>query len=796
MRPKISVELLRNFIVFIFLTAPFFCQAQEKVILSGHITDSKTKMALQGVNVIVSKENGTTTDGNGIYSIRIPPGDYTITINYLGYQSLSKTVSLKQDESLDFVLTESTENLSEVVIQKNKETVSLRKPQMSVAKLNASTIKELPTVLGETDVIKSLLLLPGVTNGGEAASGFNVRGGSSDQNLVLLDQATLFNQSHLFGFFSVFNADAIKNLTLYKGGIPSKYGGRASSVLDIQQRIGNRQKFHANGGIGIVSSQVLAEGPIEKGKSSFLIAGRSSYAHLFLKLADNPNSAYFYDLNAKVNDKLNENNSLYFSGYFGRDIFSISDSFKNKYGNAVADFRWEHRFLDNLTSNLYAIYSDFYYGLTLDFGGFNYHSGIRNFNLKYDFEHRLSDDFSLDYGINSKYFIFDPGYIEPSDEDSGIVKRQLTKKYAWENAAYVQAEQQLSEKIVVSYGLRLNSFTRLGQDKINVYKNNQPVKYNAQLSIYEKAPILNSYRKAKNHSVKTFVNLEPRASVSYKFNKNNAIKANYQRLNQYLQLLSNTNTPTPLDVWAPSGQFIKPLQADQVALGYFHDFEKSPLRLETEVFYKKIKNRIDYINGADLIANNAIEQVILNGNARAYGLEFLLKKTTGDFTGWISYTLSKAEQKTPGRTAQEPGINNGNWYNAPWDKTHDISVTGNYKFNKKWSFNAAFVYQTGQPATYPVSQYEYDSQIVPDYGSRNSSRLPDFHHLDISATLTPKHNPNHRWHGQWIFSIYNVYNRQNAASINFAENEDTGVNEATRLSIFGIIPSVSYKFNF
>ncbi|WP_370228086.1 carboxypeptidase-like regulatory domain-containing protein, partial [Mesoflavibacter sp.] len=672
--------------------------SQEKFTLSGKITDINTNESLISVNVIIPELNtGTTTNEYGFYSITLPKGNYKVIISYLGYAETSETINLNEDITKNFNLTESVESLEEVVITENVERLNIRKPQMSVNALKASTIKKIPVVLGEPDVIKAITLLPGVTNAGEGSSGFNVRGGAADQNLILLDEATVFNSSHLFGLFSVFNPDAIKDLKLYKGGIPSRYGGRVSSVLDIYQKEGNSKEFHANGGIGLVASRLLAEGPLKKDKGSFLFGGRSSYAHLFLPLFDIDNVAYFYDLNTKLSYKLNDKNNIYLSGYFGRDVFRIADSFDNTYGNTVVNFRWNHLFSDKLFSNMSLIYSDYYYGLKLNFVEFDWDSGIRNFNFKYDFKHYISNNFKLQYGLNSIYYKFNPGEIEPSTPTSGINPFKLIDKYAFENAIYLDAEHELSDKLSINYGLRLSSFLRLGQDELNIYENDQPVIFNEDLQIYEKAEPIGTENYNRSDVIKSFFNLEPRFSVAYQLNKNSSIKASYNRMTQYLHLLSNTSSPTPLDVWTPSGKYVKPQLLDQIAVGYFKSFNNNDYSLEVESFYKTIKNRIDYIDGANLIANNAIEQVILNGKARAYGLEILFKKNVGKLEGWIAYTLSKSEQQTTGRTPEELGINNGNWYNTAFDKTHDISITSNYELNKKWTFNANFVLQTGQP---------------------------------------------------------------------------------------------------
>ncbi|REE08319.1 outer membrane beta-barrel protein [Winogradskyella pacifica] len=784
-------------ILFIFLLCPIALQAQENFTLSGTVADNQSNETLIGVNIIIpEQQTGTVTNEYGFYSITLPAGTYVVQISYLGFKTISETLVLNSNLTKNYKLDETAESLDEVIVTEDVEKLNIKNPQMSVNSLSIKTIKNMPVVLGEVDVIKSITLLPGVTNAGEGSSGFNVRGGAADQNLILLDEATIFNSSHLFGFFSVFNPDAIKDIKLYKGGIPAKYGGRVSSVLDIYQKEGNSKSFHMNGGIGLISSRLLAEGPIKKDKGSFLIGGRSSYAHLFLPLFDLDNVAYFYDLNTKLSYNINDNNNIYLSGYFGRDVFKISDNFENSFGNSVLNFRWNHLYSDKIFSNLSLIYSDYYYGLQLGFVGFDWVSGIRNFNLKYDFKHYISNNFKLDYGLNSMYYKFNPGDIKPIDDESGINPFKLIDKYAFENAIYIDAEHKLSDKLTVSYGARLSMFHRLGQDELNIYENNSPLNFNATLGIYEKAEAIGTDTFNKSDVIESFTNLEPRLAIAYQLNDNSSVKASYNRMSQYLHLLSNTSSPTPLDVWTPSGKYIKPQLLDQIAIGYFKSFNNNAYSLEIESFYKTIQNRIDYVDGADLIANNAIEQVILNGEGRAYGLEVLFKKNEGKFTGWLAYTLSKSEQRTPGRTAIETGINNGEWYNTPYDKTHDISLTGSYELSKKWSFSSNLIFQTGQPTTFPNGQYQYNDIIIPNYEARNSSRLPSYHRLDLAVNYNPNPESTKNFKGEWVFGIYNVYNRKNAASISFSENRNTGVNEATRLSIFGIVPSFSYNFKF
>ncbi len=789
---------LKKFLIIFFLST-ISLYSQEKVTVSGTVYDNANNETLIGVSIYFPELNaGTSTNEYGFYSLTIPKGTYKIQISYLGFTSISEQIILTDNVTKNYKLNEEAESLGEIIIESDIEKLNVRTPQMSVNKLTSSTIKKIPVVLGEADIIKSLILLPGVTSAGEGASGFNVRGGAADQNLILLDEAIVFNSSHLFGFFSVFNPDVIKDVKLYKGGIPARFGGRLSSVLDIYQKEGNSKEFNLTGGIGLVSSRLLAEGPIEKEKSSFVVAGRASYAHLFLPLFDNDNKAYFYDLNSKINYRFNDRNNVFLSTYFGKDVFGINDSFVNDYGNTVLNLRWNHLFSDKIFSNLSLIYSDYFYGLTLDFVGFEWDSGITNFNLKYDFKHYLNEKFTLTYGINNIYIKFNPGEIIPNRADSGIQAEKLTDKYANEFAAYLAAEQKINDKLTVQYGVRFSNFTRLGQDEINVYADNNPVIYNEEFKRYESAEAIGTESYSRSDVLASFQNFEPRLSLSYLLNNDTSIKMSYNRMAQYLHLLSNTNSPTPLDVWAPSGQFIKPQLLDQYALGYFKSIKNGDYSLETEVFYKDIQNRIDYINGANLVANNEIETVILNGQARAYGLEVLLKKNEGDFKGWLAYTLSRSEQQTLGRTPNEPGINSGEWYSTPFDKTHDISLNGSYELSKKWTFNANFLFQTGQPTNYPVGQYEISGLNVPIYDDnrRNADRLPAYHRLDISATLTPEKNKNRRWQSEWVFGIYNLYGRQNAASINFSQNRETFRNEAVQTSIFGLVPSVTYNFKF
>ena len=788
---------MKNKLTLVLILASFAMFAQEKFTLSGTISEAQSGETMIGVNVLIpSLQTGVVTNQYGFYSITLPKGIHQVTYTNLGFESYSQTIELNAAVTNNVSLSQTTEMLDVVVLETDVEKTNIKTPQMSVTTLKANIIKRIPVVLGEADVLKAITLLPGVTNAGEGASGFNVRGGAADQNLVLLDEATLYNSSHLFGFFSVFNPDAIKDLTLYKGGIPARYGGRIASVLDIYQKDGDKRAFGATGGIGLLASRLLLEGPIVKDKGSFLVGGRSSYAHLFIPLVDagNENIAYFYDLNTKLSYDIDGQNKIFLSGYFGRDTFDLGDVFGNTFGNTTLNLRWNHLFSDRLFSNLSLIYSDYYYGLELKFAEFQFDTGIRNFNLKYDFTSYVSDAVKLQFGFNSIYYKFNPGEVFPTTDNSGINYRKLTDKYAFENAGYIDGTIKASEKLNIQAGLRISNFTRLGQASINVYENDNPIIYNQNLDVYQKATPIDTIAIARDASIKSFLNFEPRVSAAYQVSESSSIKVSYNRTAQYIHLISNTSSPTPFDIYAPSGQFIKPQLGDQFAVGYFKAFEN--FSLEAEAYYKEVKNRIDYVDDADLIANDAIEQVVLSGHTRAYGLEFLLRKTKGNLQGWLAYTLSKSEQRTPGRTALETGINNGKWYSTAWDRTHDFSLTAQYKLSEKWFLGANFIFQTGRPATFPLGQYEYQGQVVPVYEARNVSRLESFHHLDISATWNLKHKSKKRWSDEIVFSVYNVYNRKNAASVSFRENKDTGNNEAVRLSIFGVIPAITYNFKF
>ena len=767
--------------------------SQNNFTLSGYVLDSQTNELVIGASVIIDELNiGTITNSYGFFSITVKEGNYSVKTQNLGYKDDLQIISLNKNIILNIYLTEEVESLDEVIVMENTEDIDIELPVLSLNIISGKTIRQTPVVFGESDILKTIQLLPGVSSAGEGASGFNVRGGAADQNLILFDEAIIYNSSHLFGLFSVFNSDAIKEVKLYKGGIPSSYGGRLSSVLDVYQKDGNNQNFSMNGGIGAISSRLLVEGPIQKNQSSFLVASRGTYAHLFLKLTDIENIAYFYDLNTKSNFVIDNKNKIFLSGYFGRDLFKLDGTFMNTYGNSTLNLRWNHLINEKTFSNTSLIFSDYYYGLQLDFVGFDWKSGIKNLNFKFDLKNYYSNIFQFNYGLNVIYYDFNPGTIGPLTPDSGFNFSRLNKKYAFENSTYFDVIHKINSQLSLRYGIRLNQFLRLRQNGLQQYANDDPLYYDNDLKIYDPAtPLAGNFD--NNSSVfKTYNNIEPRINISYSFN-NQSIKASYNRLNQYLHLISNTSSPTPLDIWVPSGPYIKPQKLDQYALGYYKRIKN--IKIETEIFYKKIKNRLDYIDGADLVANDNIETVILPGKSRAYGFEILLKKSEGRHKFMVAYTLSKSEQKTPGRNSFEDGINFSNWYNTPYDKPHDFSINSEYILSKKLKIVGNFIYQTGQPTNYPNSQYTYMNLNVPNYGKRNSQRLPNYHRMDINLTLTPE-NKNKKIESSWVFGIYNLYDRDNASSIIFRRNNETLKNEAVQISIFGIVPSVTYNFKF
>lgn len=775
--------------------------AQERYTVSGYITDGQSGETLIGATALIKElGNGAVSNEYGFYSISVPEGSYTLEFSYIGFDNVVRSISLSENYKLDVELGALSNELVEVVVTAEEGNSNVSEVNMSVNKLDIATIKSMPTLLGEVEVVRSLQLLPGVTSVGEGATGFNVRGGSIDQNLILLDEAPVYNSSHLFGFFSVFNPDAIKDVKLYKGGIPSRYGGRLSSILDVRMKEGNKKKFTMNGGVGFIFSRLSLEAPIIKDKSSLIVAARRSYIDIlakpFLDEEFNDSELNFYDLTLKTNYDINDKNRLFLSGYFGRDNFGFGDQAGFSWGNRTGTLRWNHLFSERLFSNLTMYFSDYDY--QINFGNdsqnnFMWDAGIQNVSLKPEFSFYITPGNLLRFGGQAIYYTFDSGQAIGTSEGD-IADFSLPKKYAAEYGVYVENEVDLGSKIKANYGVRLSAFDYMG--KGTAYTFGEAAigerRFPTDFDIYDDW-----------ESIKTYANLEPRLSLQMQLSENNSIKASYNRTAQYIQLVSNTTAATPVDIWTPSTNNIRPATADQVALGYFQNLKDNEYELTAEVYYKKMNNIIDYIDGADLLLNEFIEGDLLEGDGRAYGLEIMAKKTQGKFSGWMSYTLARTERLTPGVNADE-------WYPSRFDQLHNLSITSFYEFNDRWSCSANFAYNTGTPTTFPTSRYTVQGYVVPHNANetRNNVRIPDYHRLDLSVTLKGKQKEGKRWTGDWVFSIYNVYARKNAFSIFFRqEGGRTGeprlmpgdpVNtDAYRLAVIGnLIPSISYNFKF
>ena len=650
---------------------------------------------------------------------------------------------------------------------------------MGVEKLDMKEIKYIPVLFGEQDVLKTLQLLPGIQSAGEGNSGFFVRGGAADQNLILLDGATVYNASHLLGFFSVFNSDAIKDVTIYKGEEPAEYGGRLASVVDVKMNDGNDKKFGVNGGIGLISSRLTIDGPIKKEKGSFIISGRRTYADMFLLLSKdttiNKARLYFYDLNLKANYQINDKNRVYLSGYFGQDVLGFGTQFGINWGNATGTLRWNHLFSEKLFCNTSVIFSNYAYRININFGGSNINiiSRIQDYNLKQDYEYFINSKNKLKFGFNSIYHQIIPGAIT-ADNTSKISSLHLPNKFGLENAIYISQEYKPFKKFAFEYGARLASFSLIGPGDIYTY-NDDGTTHDTT-----------TYRSGQN--VKTYINLEPRASANYIINDKNSVKASYGRNTQNLHLISNSTSGNPTDLWIPSSNNVKPEISDQVSLGYFRNFKENMYEFSSEVYYKNMQNQVDYKNGAQLNFNATIESQLLYGKGRAYGLELLMKKKYGRFNGWISYTLSRTER-------QIAGINNGNYYPSKQDRTHDISIVGIYEMSPKWTFSATWVYYTGNAVTFPSGKYEVAGQVINYYTERNGYRMPAYHRLDLGATWQRKKTA--KFESSWNFSVYNAYARENAYSITFqTDPNDATRTQAVQTTLFRIVPAITYNFKF
>ena len=785
----------------------FFSTAYaQNVTLSGYIKDASNGEELINASIVNEKSQGTVTNVYGFYSLTLPAGKYTFTVSYIGYESIEKTLTLKESQTLDFELTEATNQLAEVEVTAKRLDENLNRAEMSTTQLTAKQIKAIPQFLGEFDVIRSITLLPGVTTVGEGASGFNVRGGKTDQNLILLDQAPVYNSSHIFGFFSVFNGDAVRDLKLYKGGIPAPFGGRLSSVLDVHQKEGNTKEFAGTMGLGLLSSRLMLEGPLVKDKASFMVAGRRSYQDVLLKASPNDdlNSiiANFYDLNAKVNYKFNDKSRLFLSAYYGKDAFGVPGLVKFDWGNLGLTGRWNYLITDKLFLNVSTIYSDYDYAIGFDFpqAKIDNIAFIKNQSNKVAFSWFPNAKHQVNYGAEATIYDFEPfsttlDYIDSNLVDINI---ELQNEYAVEPSIYIEDNWKLNNRLTIRGVLRYSSFYNLGaRDVVNYNPTANGTVRNdliTDTTNYGSREIIESFDGLQG--------LEPRLGINYKATENTAIKASYNRMRQYIHLISNTTSSLPIDTWRPAGRYIDPGTADQIALGWNRNFKGGEWQLSIETYYKSMRDLVDFKNGAQPTGVDNIEVALMTGRGRSYGLEMQLDKKIGQLTGWVAYTYSRSQLQVDLGATPEEWINLGNWYSAAQDKPHDVAIVAAYAWKPNISFSGSFIYQTGKPYTYPEAKSEFEGIIYPFALSRNNSRTPAYHRLDLSMDVAIPNKKENGRKGSWNFGVYNAYARKNAFSIFFEEELDdngdpTGQTRATQLSIFATaIPTITYNLDF
>ena len=791
---------MRFLYVLVFL--PFLSLSQEKFTLNGYITDKESGESLIGATVYINELNaGTVTNAYGFYSITLDQGTYSLDFRYIGYVSMSRSIDLNSNQKVDIELEGDDIQLENIVISDQAEDFNVSSIEMSTAKLDMSKISEIPTFLGENDIIKAIQLLPGVSSVGEGASGFNVRGGSVGQNLVLLDEAPVYNSSHLLGFLSVFNPDAVKDLKLYKGGIPSRFGGRLSSILDIRMKDGNNKKTVVSGGIGSIFSRFTLESPIKKDKSSFILALRRSYADIlfspFLKNSGvfNDGSALnFYDITAKANFDLDPKNTIFVSSYIGRDVFMFDERQGFNWGNRTGTLRWNHLFNDRLFSNFTLIYSNYDYQLAFgsdDMNKFEWDSKVETYNFKPELTYFINANNELSLGAEVIRYRFEPANAVGVSEGE-ISDITLPSKYAFEGSFYIGNEQKFSN-LTLSYGARYSLYSYYGPS----FK----YEFGAPLFLGDRKPLISESEIIGNDRIQSYSSFEPRVSINLKISNTASVKASYNKMTQYIHLLSNTAASSSLDVWTPSTNNIKPEIGHSYGFGLFKNFRNNTFESSIEIYYKDLENQIDYIDGADLLINKYFEGDLLSGIGRAYGLEFLFKKNRGDFSGWLSYSLGRSELKID-------GINNFNWYPTRYDQTHNFKVTGSYKLNSRVQLSGNFVYLTGTPVTYPSSKYIVQGFVIPHIAdrTRHQFRIPDYHRLDFSATINgkkfKKNGVERKNNSSLVVSIYNIYGRRNPFSVYFSQGDSNLTDnfvpgEVTRLAIIGsFVPSITYNFKF
>ena len=758
--------------------------AQSHFTISGEIKDAKSGEALIGATVYPTEAptKGAATNAYGFFSLTLPKGTYNLVVQFVGFEKTSIAVTLNQNQRLSIELKENVVSLQEVVVSAEKQNINVTSTQMGSNKINIGEIKNIPVLFGEKDVLKTIQLLPGVKSAGEGNSGFYVRGGGTDQNLILLDEAPVYNPSHVMGFFSVFNSDALKDVNLIKGGMPAEYGGRLSSVLDVKMNEGNNKEYHVNGGLGLIASHLTVEGPIQKEKSSFMISGRRTYADLFLKASSNAalknTSIYFYDLNLKTNFRLGEKDKLYLSGYFGRDdinLLRFSNSFQSMWGNTTGTLRWNHLFSDKLFLNTSLIYSDFTYNMQLgsDSTQVNVQSSIRDYNFKQEWQYYANSQHTIKFGYNSIYHSFIPGSVTGNATIS-LQNSEVPKRYALENAAYLLDEYAATDNIKINAGLRISNFNLLGPTTIYGFN--------------EDGNITDTATYGQNKLIKTYWGIEPRLSANFIINETSSVKASYARTQQYVHLLSNATSYQSTDLWIPSSSVVKPQIADQYSLGFYKNLKNNLYEISVEVYYKNMQNQIEYKNGAQFVLNKAAEADLVFGKGTSYGVELYAKKRYGRLNGWVSYTLSFTDRTFNDIDAAQP-------FPAKQDRRHEVSIVAIYQLTPKWTLSGTWVYYTGNAVTFPSGKYLVDNRIISFYTERNGYRMPDYHRLDLAATWVSKKTK--KFESAWSLSVYNAYNRYNAYSISFRQSEtNPDQTEAVKLSLFPIIPSVTYTFKF
>ena len=749
-------------------------KAQENATVNGTIKDKLTGESIIGAVIKIEQLSNVVVTSNeyGFYAISLPKGKYNLRISYVGYEEKRIPISLNSPISLPIFL-ESKNQLAEVVVESKRKDDNLVKAQMGIETLNMKSISKVPVIFGEKDVLKTIQLLPGVKSAGEGNSGFYVRGGAADQNLILLDEAPVYNASHLLGFFSTFNSDAIKDATLIKGNSPAQYGGRLSSVLDVKMKEGNNKDYVVSGGLGLISSRLSIEGPIQEDKSSFIISGRRTYADMFLKATEKykDNILYFYDLNAKANYTIDDKNRIYFSGYFGKDELGLGSSFGINWGNKTGTFRWNRIISNRLFLNTSFIYSDYSYNVGLKNGetNFNINSNIKDANLKQDYTYYSNPKNTMRFGFNTILHTITPSVF------SGTVTNNVNKvgRNGLENAIYFNNNYKATSQFTLDYGMRISAYSIMGGDIYNVYNGNEKT---------------NSILLQKSEFGKTYLNFEPRITGNYRINDNSSLKLAYARNVQHLHLLSNATASSPSDQWIGDSYNIQPELADQTSVGYARNFKNNSYELGAEMYYKTMQNQLDYKDGTNVNTITDVESALLYGVGRAYGFEFIAKKKTGTISGWISYTLSKTERKIA-------GINGGDWYNAKQDRTHDVSVVTIFELNPKWSVSGVFVYNTGNAVTFPTGKYALGGQTVYQYANRNANRMPAYHRLDVSVTYENKKSK--KYESSWNFSLYNVYGRENAYRISFQDDPlDKTKTQVIQTALFRWVPSITYNFKF